>query len=82
VGVPDRFIRRDRSGTIWIDLEYLLGSRRVPLPVAQVIARAVRTMEEQDDLSPNAKWQALEWWAADYLAGADPIHAGADPTDE
>jgi ParB-like nuclease domain len=51
-------------------LSQLFGSARVPPDVAQVIRTALDQMVAAKDVEAKTKWQALERWAADYVAGA------------
>jgi hypothetical protein len=55
----------------WIPLEAVLGTSSIPVEAASTIRRAIKKMRDQDDVSEKAPWQALEFWAADYLAGSD-----------
>jgi len=47
---------------------------RMPADAAAVVEQALERMTEQGLIT--RPWQALEWWAADYLAGPDYL-AGA-----
>ncbi|HET9564798.1 MAG TPA: ParB N-terminal domain-containing protein, partial [Mycobacterium sp.] len=51
-------------------LSQLFGTARVPPDVAGVIREALDKMTANQDVPAGTKWQALERWAADYLAGA------------
>jgi hypothetical protein len=41
----------------------------VPVAAAGTIRRALKQMRKRGDLTENNGWQALEYWAADYLNG-------------
>jgi hypothetical protein len=58
-----------KEGRRWAPLETVLGGREMPPAAAAVVARAVDHMVSSGDVSGTAKWQALEFWASDYLAG-------------
>jgi hypothetical protein len=60
----------------WLPLNVLFGRGTIPAPAAAVIDRAVQAMIGRDEIAHDEPWQALEFWAADYLAGAgpDPAH--------
>jgi hypothetical protein len=53
----------------WMPLVTILGKEDVPVAAAGTIRRAIKQMTRRGDLSENAPWQALEFWAAEYLAG-------------
>ena len=52
-----------------VALRDLLGSTYIPVSAAKVIKEAVDKMEREGNVGPNNRWQVLEMWAADYLAG-------------
>ena len=54
----------------WVPLASVLGTDTIPPESARVVKQAVDTMMSRDDVSSKARWQALEFWAADYLAGS------------
>jgi ParB/Sulfiredoxin domain len=56
---PERAHLKDIFGTSWI-----------PKEAAFPIANAVKKMMEAGDIGQTNKWQALEFWAADYLSKA------------
>jgi hypothetical protein len=72
-GEPPADLRGDlQSGQVeevWVALETIFGTDRVPAAVAALLAEAVRKMEAAGDIGPKNRFQALELWAADYLAG-------------
>lgn len=51
----------------WVPLSSIFGTRAVPVEAARVIKRAVDKMVSADDVSEKARWQAIEFWAAEYL---------------
>ena len=53
----------------WVQLTTLFGSPAIPKESADVITEALKKMEESGSIGAKNKWQALEYWAADYLAG-------------
>jgi hypothetical protein len=55
----------------WIRLYDLLGQSVVPPDSAEVIERAVDKAVKRGDVSYRARWQLIEFWAADYLAGVE-----------
>lgn len=69
-GTLAELVREDgkplRTG--WVELEALLGTARVPSDVAVVIQRALEAMLAAKVITRKNLWQALELWAADYLA--------------
>lgn len=54
----------------WVPLVEIFGTTGVPAPVARVIEEALVKMEAAGELGSKNRFQALELWAADYLAGA------------
>ena len=53
----------------WVRLVNVLGTDSVPAPAGNVIGEAVRKAIARGDCSAHAPWQAIEFWAASYLAG-------------
>jgi len=53
----------------WIQLTSIFGSGAVPAEAAQVIHEAVKKMVDDGIVGQKNKWQAIEYLAADYLAG-------------
>jgi hypothetical protein len=62
----------------WVPVETLFGKDVVPVSAAATIRRALKRMRKNGDLASEAgAWQALEHWAADYLAAPeDPDPSG------
>lgn len=52
----------------WITVADILGTDAIPPDAAAVIAQAIEKMISEDDVASTAQWQAIEHWAADYLA--------------
>jgi hypothetical protein len=57
----------------WIRISEVIGSDKVPEDVAKVIRQAIAKMRKDGDVGEKNEWQALEYWAADYLAGPNII---------
>lgn len=53
----------------WTQLTTIFGSPAIPADVAAVISEALKKMISEGDIGQKNKWQALEHWATDYLAG-------------
>lgn len=53
----------------WIQLPNLFGSPAIPKAAADIITEALDKMTKDGQIGAKNKWQALEYWAADYLAG-------------
>ena len=51
----------------WVPLASIIGTDSIPVSAAAVIKQAVDKMVTKDDVSGKSRWQALEYWAADYL---------------
>lgn len=50
-----------------VHLKDILGTAWVPKEAASVIRDAVAKMIKAGDIGPTNRWQALEYWAAEYL---------------
>lgn len=53
----------------WVPLASVFGGDTIPPEAAKVIRHAVEAMVSREQVSAKARWQAIEMWAADYLAG-------------
>ena len=53
----------------WTQLTSIFGSPAIPSESAEVIANALKKMMDEGNVGHKNKWQAIEYWAADYLAG-------------
>lgn len=53
----------------WVPIESVIGRSKIPAESAKVIRKAIDKMVGSQELSSKNLWQALEYWAADYLAG-------------
>lgn len=53
----------------WVPIVTILGNDAMPAPAAAIVTRAISKMADRGDVSRDSTWQALEAWAADYLAG-------------
>jgi hypothetical protein len=61
----------------WAPLTTLLGRGTIPAAAAAVVNRAIQAMVGREEIPADKPWQALEYWAADYLAGPqDGQHLG------
>jgi len=53
----------------WVPIAPILGTNNIPIEVAQILMKAIDKMLSRQEITKNNIWQALEYWAADYLAG-------------
>jgi hypothetical protein len=53
----------------WTPLSAVFGSPAIPKDAAEVIGEALKKMMKEGAVGAKNKWQAIEYWAADYLAG-------------
>jgi hypothetical protein len=53
----------------WIPLSTVFGSPAIPKEAVEVIGEALKKMVDEGVVGAKNKWQAVEYWAADYLAG-------------
>lgn len=53
----------------WVPLSTILGNDKVPAQAAAVIKRAIDKMIADGEITTKNRWQALEFWAAEYLGG-------------
>lgn len=53
----------------WVPLSSVLGNDKIPAQAAAIIKRAIEKMISKEEISNKNKWQALEYWASDYLSG-------------
>ena len=58
----------DSKNRTWVPLASVFGTETIPADAAKVIKQAVDRMQSCGDLTDKARWQALEYWAADYLS--------------
>ena len=61
-------LRFDESSE-WVQLTTLFGSPAIPKEAADIITEALKKMTDDGVVGAKNKWQALEYWAADYVAG-------------
>jgi hypothetical protein len=52
----------------WVPLASVVGTYNVPASVAILLTRAISRMVDAGEVSDKARWQALEYWAAESLA--------------
>jgi len=53
----------------WVPLSSILGTDKVPVEAAKVIKKAVDMMQAKGEITKKNLWQAVEYWAAEYLGG-------------
>lgn len=53
----------------WVQLTSIFGSSAVPAEAAEIIQEAVKKMADEGVIGSKNKWQAIEYLAAEYLAG-------------
>ncbi len=53
----------------WVPLSTIFGNSKVPQGAAKVLIKAVEKMRNDGSVTGENLWQALEYMAADYLAG-------------
>ena len=53
----------------WTYLAKVFGSAAIPVESAEVIKKALKKAEKDGTITSKNKWQMIEYWAADYLAG-------------
>lgn len=54
----------------WVPLAAVFGVGEIPAEAAGIVRKAIEKMKSDGDVTAKNQWQALEMWAADYLAGA------------
>ena len=59
----------DERPTGWVRMRDIFGLSVMPPESAAVVVRAVNRAVAVGDCPRNARWQMVELWAADYLAG-------------
>ena len=60
----------DEERQKWVPIASIFGADEIPQAAARIVQRAVAHLVETGDATEKARWMALEYWAADYLAGA------------
>lgn len=53
----------------WVQLTTLFGGAALPKESAEIIQQALDKMAKDGIIEAKNKWEALEYWAADYVAG-------------
>ena len=61
--------RADEKRKRWVPLASIVGTMDVPPAVGRLLLQALAKMTDAGEVSEAAPWMALEFWAADYLAG-------------
>lgn len=59
----------------WVRMRTIFGESVMPPESAAIVLRAVRRAVAVGDVSPKARWQIVERWAADYLANEYALQA-------
>lgn len=60
------------EGEDWVPLRDVVGSAYIPAAAADTLRGAIIAMQAKGDIGNKNRWQALEYLAADYMAGAPP----------
>ena len=55
----------------WVTLSDITGTTVIPSEAADVLRKAIDTIAAKGDIGARNRWQALEYMAADFLAGSD-----------
>ena len=67
--LAEGWTNRDASKSEWVPLASIIGTDNIPVEAARVIQKAVQKMMDRGEITKKNLWQALEYWAANYLAG-------------
>jgi hypothetical protein len=67
--LAEGWTERETSTREWVPLASIIGTENIPVEAAQIIQRAVQKMMDRGEITKKNLWQALEYWAANYLAG-------------
>jgi len=51
----------------WVRMKYIFGLSVLPPESAAIVIRAVNLAASLGDVSRRARWQIIEFWAAQYL---------------
>lgn len=54
----------------WVDITAVVGTKKIPRGAAFVIQTAMKEAIKNGDVGERNKWQIIEFWAAEYLAGS------------
>ena len=57
------------EGKEWVPLTGIFGSNAIPAESAEIIREALKKMADEGVIGTKNKWQAIEYLAADYMAG-------------
>jgi hypothetical protein len=52
----------------WVPVASVVGTYNVPASVAILLTKAISRMVDAGEVSDKARWQALEYWAAESLS--------------
>ena len=53
----------------WTYLAKVFGNNAIPASAAEVIKNALKKALKEGTITSKNRWQKIEYWAADYLAG-------------
>ncbi len=67
--LAEGWLNRETSKRECVPLASVIGTDNIPVEAAKVIRQAVQKMLDRGEITKKNLWQALEYWAADYLAG-------------
>lgn len=68
--LAEGWTERETSTREWVPLASIIGTENIPVEAAQIIQKAVQKMMDRGEITKKNLWQAIEYWAADYLGGA------------
>jgi len=69
-GWREERIKKERGGEKrWVPMASIFNGDKMPAGAALTIQKAVKKMMEREEITSKNTWQALEYWAADYLSG-------------
>lgn len=60
----------EKSRKAFVPLSTIFGLNSIPPDAAKIVKKAIDKMMSRGVVRPRNLWQCLEYWAADYLAGA------------
>lgn len=67
--LAEGWAERETGAREWVPLASIIGTDNIPVEAARVIQKAVQKMMDKGEITKKNLWQAIEYWAADYLAG-------------
>ena len=68
----------------WVPLAKIFGTASVPKESAEIIKEGLKKMKRDGHVGRKNGWQAIEYWAADYLgsqalSGTGPVDSAVEP---